>query len=52
VGAYARFLLAEDYRNLGEEKKAAALHTEIRTSYSDAVDHRGNLLVDGIKAHQ
>lgn len=51
VGAYARFLLAEDYRNQGDEKKAAALYSEIRTTYPDALDHRGNLLVDGIKAH-
>jgi TolA-binding protein len=52
VGAYARFLLAEDYRNQGEERKAAALYSEIRSRYPDALDHRGNLLVDGMKAHQ
>jgi TolA-binding protein len=52
VGAYARFLLAEDLMNKGEEKKAATLYNEIRTRYSDAVDHRGKLLVDSIKAHQ
>jgi hypothetical protein len=51
VGAYARFLLAEDYINKGEEKKAAALYGEISTKYADAVDHRGHLLVDGIKAN-
>jgi len=51
VGAYARFLLAEDYRNQGEERKAA-LYSEIRSRYPDALDHRGNPLVDGIKAHQ
>jgi hypothetical protein len=50
VGAYARFLLAEDYRSKGEEKKAAALYSEIKARYADAVDHAGNLLVDGIKA--
>jgi len=51
VGAYARFLLAEDLTNKGEQKKAAALYSEIKTSYPDALDHRGNLLVDSIKAN-
>jgi TolA-binding protein len=51
VGAYARLLLAEDLKTNGEEKRATALYTEIKTSYPDAIDHRGNLLVDSIKAH-
>jgi hypothetical protein len=50
VGAYARFLLAEDYRSKGEEKKAAALYKEIKAKYADAIDHGGKLLVDSIKA--
>lgn len=50
VGVYARFLLAGDYMRNGEQQKAAALYSEIKTKYSDAVDHRGNLLVDGIKS--
>jgi hypothetical protein len=50
VGAFARFLLAEDYRHQGEEKKAAALCAEIKAKYADAIDHRGNLLLDSIKA--
>jgi len=50
VGAYARFLLGEDYRNKGEHQKAMALFDEIETKYADAIDHRGNLLVEGIKA--
>lgn len=49
VGAYARFLLAEDYRRNGAEKKATALYTEIKTMYADAIDHHGNRLVDRIK---
>jgi hypothetical protein len=49
VGAYARFLLVEDYRSMGEEKKAEALSTEIRSEYAGAIDHRGNLLVDSLK---
>jgi hypothetical protein len=50
VGVFARFLLAGDYLNQGQSEKAAALYLEIETSYPDAVDHRGNLLVDAIKA--
>jgi len=48
VGAYARFLLAGDYWSRGQEKKAAALYSEIKAKYADAVDHRGNLLVESI----
>ena len=50
VGAYARFLLAGDYIRQGEPEKAAALYGEIKAKYPEAVDHRGNLLVDSIKA--
>lgn len=50
VGAYARFLLAGDYLSKGQEEKAAALYSEIKSKYPDAVDHSGNLLVDSIKA--
>jgi hypothetical protein len=50
VGAYARFLLAGDYLSKGEAEKAAALQSELRTKYPDAVDHGGNLLVDSLKA--
>jgi hypothetical protein len=50
VGAYARFLLAGDYRSKGEQEKAAALNIELKTKYADAVDHSGKLLVDSIKA--
>ncbi len=46
VGAYARFLLAQDYQSQGEIEKAKALFNEIKTNYADAVDHGGNLLVD------
>jgi hypothetical protein len=51
VGAYARFLLAEDCRRNGETEKARALFSEIKTKYADAIDHSGNLLVDDIKAN-
>jgi RNA polymerase sigma-70 factor (ECF subfamily) len=46
VGAYARFLLVEDYKNQGETEKAEALFNEIKTNYPDAIDHNGNLLRD------
>ena len=49
VGVYARFLLAEDYREHGETEKANALFGEIETKYADAVDHSGRLLVESIK---
>jgi len=50
VGAYARFLLAQDYKSRGDSKKADQLLAELKTSYPDAVDHSGRLLVDSIKA--
>lgn len=50
VGAYARFLLAQDYKNNGDTGKAAALLREIKSNYPDAVDHRGNLLVDNLNS--
>ena len=50
VGVYARFLLAQDYKSKGEDKKAEALFPEIKTKYADAIDHNGNLLVDSLKA--
>jgi hypothetical protein len=46
VGAYARLLLAEHYRNAGDKAKADTLTGEIRTNYADSVDHRGRLLVN------
>ena len=50
VGAYARFLLAVDYKSKGEEKRAAELYNEIKAKYTDAIDHGGKLLVSSIKA--
>jgi hypothetical protein len=49
VGVYARYLLAQDYRQHGERAKAKALFDEIKSNYPDAVDHGGNLLVDQIE---
>lgn len=48
VGAYARFLLAQHYRSMGDEEEADALSKEIRTEYADAIDHQGNLLIDSL----
>ena len=46
VGAYARFYLAGTYRKAGQTAKAKALIKEIKEQYPNAIDHRGNLLVD------
>jgi hypothetical protein len=46
VGAYARFLLAKDYKSQGDTSKAKALFNEIKAKYAGAIDHNGNLLVD------
>ena len=49
VGVYARFLLAQDYKSQGETVKAKAFFDEIKSQYADAIDHRGNLLVNSIE---
>jgi hypothetical protein len=48
VASFARFLLAHDYQGRGKTEEAKALFEELRKSYADAIDHSGNLLVDGI----
>ena len=48
VGVYARFLLAQDYKSQGEVVKAKVFFDEIKSKYADAIDHRGNLLVNSI----
>ena len=48
VGAYARFLLAADYHNKGEEEKTRKLYDEIKVQYPDAVDHSGKLLAESL----
>jgi len=52
VGVYARFLLAQYYTSKGKKDEAAALYTEIKTKYPEAVDHSGNLLIESFKAQQ
>lgn len=49
VGAYARFLLAEDYLREGQAAKAQVLQQELKEHYADAVDHSGALLVQSLK---
>jgi len=48
VGAYARFLLAQDYKSQGDTEKAKALFDDIKSKYAGAMDHRGILLVDSM----
>jgi hypothetical protein len=52
VGAYARYLLAQDCQKNGEKAKADALFDEIKAKYPDAIDHSGTLLVDDLKANK
>jgi hypothetical protein len=49
VGAYARVLLADYCQSKGEKDQAAKLYSEIKSQFADAVDHAGNLLINGIK---
>ena len=49
VGAYARFFQAQDYKSQGDTEKAKALFDELKSKYPDAIDHRGDLLIDSIK---
>ncbi len=46
VGPFARFFLANCYKNTGQNDKAEALYTEIKDNYPDSIDHSGQLLVD------
>lgn len=48
VGAYARYVLANYYKESGQDKQAAKLFKEIGNKYPDAIDHRGLLLSDQI----
>ena len=46
VGAFARLLLGQAYLKAGDADSAKALFDEIRKKYPDAIDHRGNSLLD------
>lgn len=45
VGAYARFLLALEYLEADKKTQAEALFAELKSSFPEAVDHRGDSLV-------
>jgi len=49
VGAYARYYLAYQYKEAGEEAKAAELFKEIGELYPNAIDHKGKLLTTVIE---
>lgn len=44
VGAYARLYLGMRHKKDGEDAKAEQLFGELRTTYPDAIDHKGQLL--------
>jgi TolA-binding protein len=46
VGPFARFLLAEYYREKKEPAKAKALFDEVRRDFPEAIDHKGKRLVE------
>lgn len=50
VGAYARFVLLCRYHRDGGKEKTDRLAEEIRTGYSNAIDHRGRKIVDLLEA--
>lgn len=45
VGAYARYLLANEYARQGKRADAQRLFDEIKKNYPDAVDHQGKPLM-------
>ena len=45
VGAYARYLLGYYYQSHDRQEQAEEMFEEIRRSFSNAVDHRGNSLL-------
>lgn len=45
VGAFARLLLGDHYRENGQADKAKEVFGEIRKNYPDAISHRGESLV-------
>lgn len=49
VGPYARLYLAMSYKKDGKDEKASKLFEEIRTTYPDAIDHKGQLLTSHLK---
>jgi TolA-binding protein len=50
VGAYARFLLAQHFKQSGNADGATHLFDEIKKDYPTSIDHHGRRLVDQIDA--
>ncbi|HEU6449525.1 MAG TPA: hypothetical protein VFV23_13915 [Verrucomicrobiae bacterium] len=50
VGAFACYLMAQDFKASGNTEKARALFAELKLKYPDAIDHGGNSLVESIGA--
>jgi hypothetical protein len=46
VGAYARYLLAQYYKQKGNNERAEALLDEMKKEYPLAIDHRGRALIE------
>lgn len=49
VGAYARLYLGMRYKKEGQDDEAHNLFEEIRTTYPDAIDHKGQLLTSHLE---
>lgn len=45
VGAFARFLLAQQYQSTGRAADASQLLDELKQQYPDSIDHSGQRLV-------
>lgn len=49
VGAYARYQLANYYKQTGQDKAAADMLKDLSRKFPDAIDHKGRLLSGQIK---
>ncbi|MEA2069328.1 MAG: hypothetical protein U9P12_09015 [Verrucomicrobiota bacterium] len=49
VGAYARLYLGMRHKKDGKDEEAATLFEEIRTTYPNAIDHKGQLLTSHLE---
>lgn len=49
VGSYARLYLGMRYKKDGNDEGAAGLFEELRTTYHDAIDHKGQLLTSHLE---
>lgn len=46
VGAYARFALGKLLEKDGKKEEAQKYFNELKTSFPNAIDHSGNLLIE------